>query len=63
MQSIDLVELPLWYDVDDAATLAVLEDELLHDIRPQLRNESTDIRQTSTREYLAARTALREDNA
>ena len=32
---IELVELPVWYDVDDAATLAVLEDELLHGVRPK----------------------------
>lgn len=31
---IDLVELPLWYDVDDATTLKILEEELLDDVRP-----------------------------
>jgi rSAM/selenodomain-associated transferase 1 len=31
---IDLVELPLWYDVDDAATLHVLTNELLGGLRP-----------------------------
>ena len=31
---LELVELPKWYDVDDAATLAVLEQELLADVRP-----------------------------
>ena len=31
---IEVVELPLWYDVDDRATLAVLADELLHDTPP-----------------------------
>lgn len=31
---LELVELPLWYDVDDAATLAVLEAELLEGRRP-----------------------------
>ena len=31
---IELVELPLWYDVDDGATLAILSDELLHDTPP-----------------------------
>jgi glycosyltransferase A (GT-A) superfamily protein (DUF2064 family) len=31
---LDLVELPLWYDVDDAATLQILSDELLRDTRP-----------------------------
>jgi uncharacterized protein len=31
---LDLVEFPRWYDVDDAATLATLESELLDNIRP-----------------------------
>ena len=31
---IELAELPLWYDVDDAATLALLEAELLERKRP-----------------------------
>lgn len=31
---IELVELPLWYDVDDAATLKILEVELLEETRP-----------------------------
>jgi rSAM/selenodomain-associated transferase 1 len=31
---LELVELPVWYDVDDAATLAVLEAELLDGVRP-----------------------------
>ncbi len=31
---LELVELPLWYDVDDGATLAVLRDELLHATPP-----------------------------
>lgn len=31
---IELVTLPLWYDVDDAQTLALLESELLHHQRP-----------------------------
>jgi rSAM/selenodomain-associated transferase 1 len=31
---IELVELPLWYDVDDAATLKVLRAELLEDTPP-----------------------------
>ena len=31
---IELVELPLWYDVDDAATLNVLSAELLDTVRP-----------------------------
>ena len=32
---LDLVELPTWYDVDDGATLAVLEKELLEGERPR----------------------------
>ncbi len=32
--SLDLVELPLWYDVDDGETLAVLRAELLTNTRP-----------------------------
>lgn len=31
---LDLVELPLWYDVDDQRTLAILNDELLASTRP-----------------------------
>ena len=31
---IEVVELPLWYDVDDAATLEILTEELLHDTPP-----------------------------
>lgn len=32
--NLDLVELPLWYDVDDAATLALLNAELLQSAQP-----------------------------
>lgn len=31
---IEVVELPLWYDVDDAETLAILRDELIDDHKP-----------------------------
>jgi rSAM/selenodomain-associated transferase 1 len=31
---IELVELPVWYDVDDGATLAVLSNELLRSVAP-----------------------------
>jgi rSAM/selenodomain-associated transferase 1 len=31
---LELVQLPRWYDVDDAATLATLESELLDGLRP-----------------------------
>ena len=32
--SLELVELPLWYDVDDKATLGLLQAELLHATQP-----------------------------
>jgi hypothetical protein len=32
--SLDVVVLPLWYDVDDAASLSILRGELLHDVSP-----------------------------
>ena len=32
--NLELVELPLWYDVDDAPTLTLLQAELLHDQPP-----------------------------
>ena len=32
---IEVVVLPVWYDVDDAATLAVLKRELLDGVRPE----------------------------
>lgn len=50
----ELVELPKWYDVDDAATLAVLERELIHDERPRFAAmEGYDAKWT--REMLAER--------
>jgi rSAM/selenodomain-associated transferase 1 len=36
---IELVELPLWYDVDDAATLDLLHNELLEDTPPSFARE------------------------
>jgi len=51
---IELVELPIWYDVDDAATLAVLEAELLEGKRPAFANVD-GYEAAATREYLAAR--------
>jgi rSAM/selenodomain-associated transferase 1 len=53
---IELVELPTWYDVDDAATLAVLEAELLQGIRPSFATVD-GYNASSTRDYLAARAA------
>lgn len=50
----ELVELPKWYDVDDASTLAVLERELLNGERPEFATASGfDARWT--REFLAER--------
>lgn len=51
---LELVELPMWYDVDDAATLTVLEAELLSGLRPgfaHIDGYSAGI----TKDYLAAR--------
>jgi rSAM/selenodomain-associated transferase 1 len=53
---LDLVELPKWYDVDDAATLAVLERELLQSERPEFAAvDGFDARWT--REFLRERAA------
>ena len=50
----ELVELPKWYDVDDASMLAVLERELLNGERPEFAMASGfDARRT--REFLAER--------
>ena len=51
---IELVELPPWYDVDDAATLRVLEAELLEDKRPAFADCSGYDAQ-ATRTFLAKR--------
>lgn len=59
---LELVELPKWYDVDDAATLAVLERELLLDQRPEFAAmEGFDAQHT--RAYLAERLRAMEVNA
>jgi len=51
---LELVELPVWYDVDDAETLAVLERELLHGVRPEFaRVDGYDA--MATREFLMQR--------
>ncbi len=50
----ELVELPKWYDVDDAAMLTVLERELLNGTRPEFaRVDGFDARWT--RAFLAER--------
>jgi glycosyltransferase A (GT-A) superfamily protein (DUF2064 family) len=60
---IEVVELPTWYDVDDAATLAVLEAELIEGTKPGFAAaegyvDGYDAR--STREFLMGR---REERA
>lgn len=56
---LELVELPLWYDVDDAATLALLEAEVLHDTRPDFATmDGSEARSTRLfLEHLATRQA------
>jgi len=51
---LELVELPKWYDVDDAATLAILEVELLDGQRPAF-SHIDGYSAENTRDYLAAR--------
>ncbi len=51
---IEIVELPLWYDVDDALTLRTLEAELLEGVRPAFASVAGfDAR--DTRKFLQAR--------
>jgi glycosyltransferase A (GT-A) superfamily protein (DUF2064 family) len=53
---LEVVELPVWYDVDDAETLAVLERELLDGVRPEFAAvDGFDA--TATREFLRERRA------
>jgi rSAM/selenodomain-associated transferase 1 len=52
----ELVELPQWYDVDDARSLAVLERELLQYERPEFA-ALTGYNAHWTREFLRERTA------
>ncbi|HVG25979.1 MAG TPA: TIGR04282 family arsenosugar biosynthesis glycosyltransferase, partial [Acidobacteriaceae bacterium] len=59
---LEVVELPLWYDVDDAATLTLLEEELLLDRRPAFA--TTDGYDAEhTRQFLAERMRAMEVNA
>lgn len=53
---VELVELPVWYDVDDAATLRVLESELLDGKRPGFA-EMDGFDAAITREFLRKRLA------
>ncbi len=58
---LEFVELPQWYDVDDAATLAVLEEELLNGVRPRF-SRIDGYKAESTRDYLAARRQALHEN-
>jgi rSAM/selenodomain-associated transferase 1 len=51
---IKVVELPVWYDVDDAATLALLEAELLQGLRPPF-GTMDGYNAENTRKYLSER--------
>jgi len=51
---VELVELPTWYDVDDSATLAVLEAELLEGKKPEFA-EVEGYKAEATREFLERR--------
>jgi rSAM/selenodomain-associated transferase 1 len=51
---LELVELPVWYDVDDAETLAVLERELVDGVRPEFATVDGYDAQ-ATREFLKGR--------
>jgi len=51
---IELVELPVWYDVDDAETLAVLERELVEGVRPEFAKVD-GYKAEATREFLVRR--------
>lgn len=51
---LELVELPTWYDVDDGATLKVLEDELLAGERPGFAAVD-GFAAENTRQFLARR--------
>ena len=52
---LELIELPKWYDVDDAASLATLERELLNGERPAFA-AADGFNAQWTREFLAGRT-------
>lgn len=53
---LELVELPVWYDVDDGETLAVLERELMGGERPKFASiDGYDAK--ATREFLVERLA------
>ncbi len=56
---LELVVLPLWYDVDDAATLGILEAELLEGMRPEFATMD-GYAAPETKEFLRGR-AVRMD--
>lgn len=53
---LEVIEIPLWYDVDDANTLAILEAELLHGTRPAFAGMDGS-RAEATRQYLSDRSS------
>lgn len=53
---LELEELPVWYDVDDGATLAVLKAELLDGVRPRFATVE-GYAATATTEFLRAHVA------
>ncbi len=53
---LDVVELPLWYDVDDTATLSILESELLFGQPPKFASTKGYVAE-NTRKYLERRQA------
>ena len=57
---LELVELPVWYDVDDGVTLRVLEAELLDGKRPAFATVD-GFEAVATREFLRARRAVAGD--
>jgi len=59
---IELVEMPTWYDVDDAATLAVLEQELLDGLRPGFAS-ADGYSAVSTKAYLENRRKVAAQNS
>jgi uncharacterized protein len=48
---LDVVVLPLWYDVDDAASLSILREELLHHVQPSF-TETSGYAARWTRDFL-----------
>jgi uncharacterized protein len=59
---LELIELPTWYDVDDAATLALLEKELFDGLRPSFASVDGYPAEI-TKNYLTERRQISIDNA